>query len=329
MGTHLWISRVSSTRLNDGAPISAGVGVRVWPMYPQGPGSMPPAVAMRAVPAPGVGYPPTHWGRGVSATVGVGRDDLVSGEAVALDLPAASIGLRVLSGFIDLVLGYVVLALLLWLSFELALSADGALFAACVTLSLVLAYVGVPTAVETVTRGKTLGHWIVGLRTVRDDAGPIRFRHAVTRALLGSVEIYTFFGVPALISAAINRKGKRLGDMLAGTYVIRDRFSYTPPDLVEMPPELGQWARSADLGSVPDAVASGIRLLLTRREQYTPAAREALGQRLIYAVAPYVAPAPPPYAGHESVLAAILAERRNRDAARLDREERLRQRLLR
>ena len=45
-----------------------------------------------------------------SATIGVGEDDLVTGEAVALDLPPASIGPRILSGLLD----YVIVWLLTW-----------------------------------------------------------------------------------------------------------------------------------------------------------------------------------------------------------------------
>jgi uncharacterized RDD family membrane protein YckC len=302
------------------AEAAADVLVRVSRMYPMAPPS--PRGPYPAAPAG-----TAAWGRGVPATVGVGRDDLVSGEAVALDLPAASLGLRIASGLIDFVVGMAVLIFLLWLSFKLA--TDEALFGACATMSVMLAWAALPTIVETTTRGKTLGHLALGLRTVRDDAGPIQFRHALTRAMLGVVEIYTFFGVPALIASAISRKNKRLGDMVAGTYVIRDRFRFQMPDPVGMPPMLEPWARTADLSSIPDSTAISLRLFLTRAEQYTPAARRALSDRLIIAVAPYVAPAPPSGAPYELVLAAILAERRRRDAERLAREERLRRNLLR
>ena len=299
-------------------------------MYPQAPyRPQPGAVLMHpGAVAPGVGYAPGAWGGG-SATVGVGRDDLVSGEAVALDLPAANFGLRILAGFIDYIAGFVVLFLLSWLSYKLAATADAALRAACSTMSFVLAWAVLPTAVETATRGKTLGHWIVGLRTVRDDAGPIRFRHALTRALIGVVEIYLTFGIPAVICAAINRKSKRIGDLVAGTYVIRDRFSLKLPELATMPPQLGQWAASADIGAVPDELAASMRLFFTRREQYNPLTRQGLAERLVYAVAPYVSPAPPAGAPYEDVLIAILAERRSRATLRLRREGQLRERLLR
>lgn len=263
-----------------------------------------------------------------SATVGVGRDDLVSGEAVALDLPPANLGLRILSGLIDVVLSLGILWGLGWLLDKVFFDVDAALTAALGVLCLVTAVVVVPTTVETASKGKSLGHLIVGLRTVRDDAGPIGFRHALSRALLGVVEIYSCFGFPALFTAAISQKSKRLGDMLAGTYVIRDRRRLEVPAPVDMPPQLAAWAGAADIATLPDPLAIMIRRFLGRREAMRPEPRERLARQLIFDVAPFVAPAPPP-APDEAVLCAVMAERRRRDSERLVREERLRERLLR
>ncbi|MEP6856349.1 MAG: RDD family protein, partial [Pedococcus sp.] len=182
-----------------------------------------------------------------SSTVGVGADDLVTGEAVALDLPHAGIGLRLASGLIDLVVGYTLLFGLQFAADWLVGGADDALQAAATTAVLVTALVGVPTTFETLTRGKTLGHLAIGVRTVRDDAGPIGFRQALTRALIGVVEVYACFGVPALISAAISQRGKRLGDLLAGTYVVRDRHKIDLARPAQMPLHLAGWARTADV----------------------------------------------------------------------------------
>lgn len=263
-----------------------------------------------------------------SGTVGVGADDLVTGEAVALDLPHAGIGLRLCSGVLDLVIGYAALFLFAFIAELLAGSTDDALVAAALTLATIAALVAIPTTMETLTRGKTLGHLVFGLRTVRDDAGPIGFRHALTRALVGVVEIYGCQGMPALICAALSRKGKRFGDLLAGTYVVRDRQKVTLPPPTGMPPHLATWASTADLAPLPDALAVAIRQFLARTSTFAPAVREELGRRLLEEARPHVAPAPPPGTHPEYVLMALLAERRRRDADRLAREQRLRERLL-
>src|SRR6476660_4444596 len=171
-----------------------------------------------------------------SSTVGVGADDLVTGEAVALDLPHAGIGLRLASGLLDLLVGYGLLyGLQLAVGFLIG-GADDAIQAAVSIAVVIVAWVAGPTTFETLTRGKTLGHLAVGLRTVRDDAGPIGFRHALTRALLGVIELYSCAGVPALICAGVSQRGKRLGDLLAGTYVVRDRHRISLPPPAQMPP---------------------------------------------------------------------------------------------
>jgi len=263
-----------------------------------------------------------------SSTVGVGADDLVTGEAVALDLPNAGIGLRIVSGLIDLLVGGALLIGLQILVGLLLGDTDAALLVAGITLATVAALVAFPTAMETLTRGKTLGHLAMGLRTVRDDAGPIGFRQALTRAMLGVVEIYAFQGVPALVVAAFSRKGKRVGDLLAGTYVVRDRHRISLPAPTQMPAHLEGWARTADLAPLPDQLAVAVRQYLARAGTFAPEVRTQLAARLLDEALPFVAPAPPPGNHPEYVLMAMLAERRSRDAARLDREAALRARVL-
>src|SRR5215216_889977 len=89
--------------------------------------------------------------------------------------------------------------------------------------------------------GRSLGKLALGLRTVRDDAGPITFHHALVRALIGFVEIYLFTCIPAFFSMLVSRRGKRLGDYAAGTYVIRDRVTLRLPLPPPMPAELATW----------------------------------------------------------------------------------------
>ena len=167
----------------------------------------------------------------------------------------------------------------------------------------------------------------MGHRAVRDDAGPISFQHAFVRALVGFVEIYVFSGVPAFFSALLSSKGKRLGDYAAGTYVVRERVTLVLPPPPMMPPPLARWAAGADIASLPTGLAVAIRQFLGRVQQIEPAARQSLGARLAEQTRPYVAPAPPPGTPPEAFLAAVIAARRDRDHARLVREDELRRRL--
>jgi uncharacterized RDD family membrane protein YckC len=262
-----------------------------------------------------------------SSTVGVGDDDLVTGEAVALELPAAGIGMRVLSGFVDLVIAMVAINAGMFASVLIAPGADEAITGVITIVLLVLVVIVLPTTVETLTRGHSVGKLATGLRTVRDDAGPIGFRHALTRSLVGFVELIPM-AVPALVSMLVSSKGKRLGDYAAGTYVVRERIHITMPPPPMMPPHLAAWAAGADIARLPDGLAMAVRQFLMRAPLLSPQSRTILGRQLFEEVLTYLAPAPPAGSHPELVLAAVIADRRRRDWIRLQRDAALRKRLI-
>jgi uncharacterized RDD family membrane protein YckC len=250
-----------------------------------------------------------------------GVDELVTGEAVSLDLPPAPLGLHLVSAFIDVVVSFVMLfgGILL----TMLVATDVALLSVGITVTVAFSLLVVPTAVETLSRGRSLGKLMTGLRTVRDDAGPISFIHAFTRALLGLVEIWLFYGVPAFISGLVSQKGKRLGDYLAGTYVIRSRVKLALPPPALMPPPLAHWARSADIAPLPERLVLSVRQVLGRADSLAPQSRFALLDRLAGEVSAYVAPPPPAGTPADAYLAAVISEHRERDLARMRREAEL------
>ncbi|CAN5553467.1 RDD family protein [soil metagenome] len=256
-------------------------------------------------------------------------DDLVTGEAVALDLPAASLGVRIVSGLIDLTVTLALLVVTLIVFSIAAVRADDALAAVAIIGVSVLVFVVFPTTMETLTRGRTLGKLALGLRTVREDAGPISFQHALIRALIGFVEIYLFLGVPAFFTMLVSKRGKRLADFAAGTYVVRARVGLALPSPPQMPPYLAGWARSCDLVALPSGLALGVRQFLGRLPTLDPASRSSVGARLADQVSTYVAPLPPYGTRPEDFLAAVIAERRERDLRRMREQAAFRQRLTR
>jgi len=254
-------------------------------------------------------------------------DDLVTGEAVALDLPPASLGSRIASGVIDYLAMMVLFVVTIFVFLVAVLQTDAALVQVAVIGTIITVFLVIPTTLETLTRGRSLGKFALGLRTVRDDAGPISFQHAFVRALIGVVEIYAFQGVPAFFSALLSQRGKRLGDFAAGTYVVRERVKLQLSPPAPMPVHLVGWARQADMASLPTGLALAIRQFLGRLPTIDPASRASIGGRLAEEVSRYVAPGPPPGTRPEDFLAAVIASRRERDLARLRREAELRHRL--
>lgn len=248
---------------------------------------------------------------------------LVIGEAVEVELPVARLATRATAVAID---ALIQIALLFALNIVLAQLAAQANLAVAATLSIlvvVFVFVVWPVAFETFTRGRSPGKFALGLRVVRDDGGPIRFRHALTRGLIGvAVEwpglllapLTWIFGSACIL---FNPRAKRLGDLAAGTIVLVERLPYLSGEPVVMPPELAHWARDLDLTGVDDALAMTLRQFLTRAPGMRAEARLSLGRRLADELYLATTPPPPPGTPPWAYLTAVLAERRRREADRL------------
>ena len=252
----------------------------------------------------------------MTAYLGI-SDDVVTGEAVVLDLRPASFITRALGLVLDLAVTAVAVTAVSWLLLDTTNVLDEAASSAIGLVAMLGILIGIPITVETLTRGRSLGKLAAGNRVVRDDGGPIRARHALIRGLLAVIELYWSLGSIALITSLLNRRGKRLGDLLAGTYVIRERSPRDTSAPLFMPPHLAGWAGAADLGRLPDRLGLAARQFLGRASGFTPADRHRLGVALADQVSAFVAPAPPAGTRPEDFLAAVLAERRDRDYRRL------------
>ena len=242
---------------------------------------------------------------------------LVTGEAVALDVRTAGLASRMLAALVD---GVLQVALLVGLFVLIGLfggNGSAAAFAALTIVSVATAGLAYPVLCETLMRGRTPGKAALGLRVVRDDAGPITFRHAFVRGLVGFVVErpgLTFYSA-AVIASLANESGKRLGDLAAGTVVVQERVSGPKAVVAQMPPPLAVWASTLDLARLPDDLALSVRTFLSRSPSMTEAARAELGGRLAGAVGAYVSPEPPPGTPGWAYLSAVLAERRQRAQA--------------
>ena len=243
----------------------------------------------------------------------------VTGEAVALDLRPAALPSRLVAGLIDATAQAGLLAVLLLLVGAVNQVASGAAIAALVVIVLLGVLAGYPILFETLWRGRTPGKAAMGLRVVRDDGGPVTFRQALVRGLTGMfVErpgVTLFAG--AVVCSLLNSRSKRIGDVLAGTVVLRERVAVRGGAVAVMPPPLAAWAAEADLAGLPDDLAASVRTFVARSPQLTDAAREELGSQLVAAVAAVVSPPPPPGTPGWAYLAAVLAERRSRAQDRL------------
>jgi uncharacterized RDD family membrane protein YckC len=243
-------------------------------------------------------------------------EQVVTGDAVVLDVQIAQLPVRAVSALIDITVMFVgyLIGVMLW---ALTLSQlDPAFSGAVLIIFTVLTIVGYPVVFETATRGRSLGKMALGLRVVSDDGGPERFRQALFRALASFVEIWMFAGGPAVICSLLSPRGKRLGDVFAGTVVIGERGPrLTPPP--PMPPSLAWWASSLQLSGLGPEQAEVARQFLSRASQLDPGVRDQMAYRIAGDVVARISPPPPPGVPPQYVLAAVLAERHRRELERL------------
>jgi uncharacterized RDD family membrane protein YckC len=256
-----------------------------------------------------------------------GPERLVSGEAVELDIRIARLGSRALALLVD-ILAQIGLTFILATVLQIGLAvvgglADGALAVAGIIVLFVVVFVGYPALLETLLGGRTVGKLAMGLRVVRDDGGPIRFRHALTRALVRVALEWPGFVLPpvtwvaSLWTMLINPQGKRLGDLMAGTIVIHERTPASWGWVPAMPPALAGWASALDLTGLDDELALAVRHYLARNREIREPFRSRLGYGLASEVAAHTTPPPPPGTPGWAYLAAVLAERNRRAVRRL------------
>ncbi|GAA2040596.1 RDD family protein [Agromyces tropicus] len=250
---------------------------------------------------------------GATRAVVVDDEAVLTGEAVALDLRPAGAVMRAGGAAID-VLATILVGLLALLAIA-GLELDEAAFRAVGLALVVTLIVVLPTAVETASRGRSLGKLALGIRVVRDDGGSIGFRHALIRALTGVLEIWMTFGGLAVLVGFLNPDSKRLGDLLAGTHGQVERVKPYVPLAFGVPEPLAGWAAIADVGRMPDPLARRIASFLRNAPHLAPASRVRVAAGLAAEAAPWVSPVP--RTDPELFLAAVAALRRSRDLTAL------------
>lgn len=153
------------------------------------------------------------------------RIALETPEHVRLEYQLADLGSRAAALALDLaIIATTVTVVLLILRFTGAFGGAGAGFGAAVLyIVLFFAMWGYFLCFEAVWDGRTPGKRALGLRVLHDGGEPLSFQGSVLRNLIRVVDLQP--GVTGMAGAAtilFNRRAQRLGDLVAGTIVVRD-----------------------------------------------------------------------------------------------------------
>lgn len=211
-----------------------------------------------------------------------------TGEAVAIRYELAGLGSRFLAVTVDMIAQFAIaIALIIAYAFAAPLIARSGLGKAANAWLIALGVVaffalffGWFIIFETWWSGRTPGKRALGLRVVRDGGFPIELGAAVIRNLVRIAEVALGFYLLSAISALISKENKRLGDLAAGTLVVRDRAD-APRDLDAY---LARPART-DTG-LADADRVLIERFLARRPMLDHSARLRLAAQIANRIRP-------------------------------------------
>jgi RDD family len=162
---------------------------------------------------------------------------------------------------------------------------------------------------ETLWRGRTIGKAVMGLRVVTVEGAPVRFRHALVRAALGLVDFYATSGGAAVLCILATKRNQRLGDLAAGTLVLRDRVPRQSLAAVTFSPPPGwePYAATLDVTALGPADYQAVRSFLLRAATLDPPTRDRLAREIATAVLPRLHHQPPPGIPAEGFLICVAA----------------------
>ena len=234
---------------------------------------------------------------------------IVTPEAVLLDVETAGFASRILAGLLDLTIQLVAMFFLtLLLSIAFVGDESGTLTAFAVIFFLMLFVY--PITFETLLRGRTPGKMALGIRAVTIDGAPIRLREATLRAMGGVVDkLLPPGGVTGALFVLLTPRHQRVGDLIAGTTVIRDpeRFVVTPALWFSAPRGLEGYAETIDPTAITVEQYTVIRSFLTRGTALAPSVRGAIAVDLANRLAAEIRHRPPQWVPPEAFLICAMA----------------------
>ncbi|HNJ97097.1 MAG TPA: RDD family protein [Ilumatobacteraceae bacterium] len=214
------------------------------------------------------------------------KDGIVTPEAVVLELETAGVASRALAGLLDLAIQIGLMMVLMIVANLSGLVDSSANTALAIVIAITL--MGYPVLLESLWRGQTIGKRTLGLRAITVEGAPVRLRHVMLRMMGGLVDRFLPpVGVTGVLFVLGTSRHQRVGDLLAGTIVIRDPSRTNLPAAVwfPVPPGMEQYAATIDPTAMTDAHYTVIRSFLMHNRELTPDARYALAGDLAQRIA--------------------------------------------
>jgi len=152
-------------------------------------------------------------------------------ENLELRFPLAGVGPRFLALLIDwLIMGLasaLLITVLLVFMFALVPSSGNAeagfyLMLVVLAVALILITVGYPVYFEWAWNGQSPGKRAAGIRVISSTGLPLEVRQVLLRNIFRLVDYFPSYGFAGLVLFLATRHQQRVGDLVAGTIVIRE-----------------------------------------------------------------------------------------------------------
>jgi uncharacterized RDD family membrane protein YckC len=206
-------------------------------------------------------------------------------EGVEIELVLAGIGSRFIAGGMDWVIQILIIS-----AVALLLHAAGGVGTAVIAVTLFLVIFFYDVLFEVLGGGRTPGKRWTGLRVVRSGGHPITFVRSALRNILRLIDILPGFYAVGMTVIFISARNQRIGDLAAGTHVVRDRHGDRPRG--EAPaayaPLAAGAAASWDVSAVSADDVATVRAFLERRHALETGPRTAIASDLATRLRPRV-----------------------------------------
>jgi len=148
--------------------------------------------------------------------------EINTAQNVRIEYQLASVGQRIFAYLIDLGVIFIV-SLIFAYTYEAIWSNTSE----TVLLVILVIWVGFYTLIsEFIGNGQTIGKLALGIKVIKLNGDELEFYDYFSRWSMRLIDIYFSTGAIAMLLIASNKNGQRIGDIIAGTTIIRKKYTY-------------------------------------------------------------------------------------------------------
>lgn len=237
---------------------------------------------------------------------------IVTPEGVTLDLPLAGVGSRFIACVLDTTIQ---ILLVLGIGLVAGAAPDSGFVAALAVVASFAVFIAYDICFETLASGRTPGKRATGLRVVTVGGAPVRFMTSAIRNVLRLVDLLPGVYMVGIIAIVATKRNQRLGDLAAGTLVVRERTAASrvaPAWTAAHPPVDDADIEGWDATGLTGEEVATVRRFLERRTTLVPQARARLAAEIAGRLRPKVA-TPDDDLADETFLERAIAAKRARE----------------